>query len=300
MNAFYNHTPKPPLFINKDLNLNLHTNRNDIMTSTTQPATTYTLNEALIANQNAAQADPYPDSDHRFKVSVPLSAKRKNKIVTEDLGKMFEMAICLAFQIDYIGNYKYGMELPISLQPRLAKLIELFPNCRHTAQKGARYDYTSLTDEHIHLSAKTTKKLAKIAPQVVGQASPYNFSQLIGIEYTSVNHLKEYIQREIHNLLPILVGHTFDCPTIYYNQHTNTIRFIVLQNAIDWTGIQFKWTRAPDKWVGSSTLKILLNGAETSLLEWQFHSKDRTNMAVRWNFENFLRIFKQNISIVDL
>ena len=36
------------------------------MTSTTQPATTYTLNDALIANQNAVPTDPYPDSDTRY------------------------------------------------------------------------------------------------------------------------------------------------------------------------------------------------------------------------------------------
>lgn len=51
----------------------------------------------------------------------------KKKLLTEDLGKMFEMAICLTFGIPYDGKYKYGMELPEELKPRLSKLVELFP-----------------------------------------------------------------------------------------------------------------------------------------------------------------------------
>jgi hypothetical protein len=77
---------------------------------------------------------------------------------TEDTGKMFEMAICLAYNIPYDGKYNYSMELPEKLKERLSKLLELFPVCIHTAKKGSRYDYTCLTDESKHLSAKSTKK----------------------------------------------------------------------------------------------------------------------------------------------
>jgi hypothetical protein len=98
--------------------------------------------------------------------------EEKKKLLTEDLGKMFEMAICLTFGIPYDGKYKYGMEFPEQLKPRLAKLTELFPMCSHTAKKGARYDYTSV-DGTQHLSAKTNKKgkkIGRVAPQVIGQA----------------------------------------------------------------------------------------------------------------------------------
>ena len=33
---------------------------------------------------------------------------------TEDTGKMFEMAICYAYGIEYNGKYKYSMELDTS------------------------------------------------------------------------------------------------------------------------------------------------------------------------------------------
>ena len=127
---------------------------------------------------------------------------------TEDTGKQFEMAICLAFNIPYNGPYKYGMELPEILKPRLSKLTELFPKCIHTAKNGSRYDYTS---EDKHLSAKSTKKGGKVAPQVIGQSQPKKFCEIIGIEYTTNSSLKEYIQKNISNILPILVSYTFDC-----------------------------------------------------------------------------------------
>ena len=80
------------------------------------------------------------------------------------------------------------MEIPEKLKPRLSKLVDLFPNLRHTAKKGSRYDYTSSTDETKHLSAKSTKKsVGKVAPQVVGQTQPKKFCEYMGIEYTTEN-----------------------------------------------------------------------------------------------------------------
>ena len=83
-----------------------------------------------------------------------LAIIQPKKVLTEDTGKIFEMAICLAYGILYDGKYKYSMEIPEKLKPRLTKVVELFPMCSHTAKKGARYDFTSLTDETKHLSAK--------------------------------------------------------------------------------------------------------------------------------------------------
>jgi hypothetical protein len=227
--------------------------------------------------------------------------KVKTALQTEDTGKMFEMAICLALDTPYDGKYKYGMEIPEKLQPRLSKLRDLFPNYRHTAKKGARYDYTSSTDETKHLSAKSTKKGGgKVAPQVLGQTQPAKFCEIIGIQYTTIPDLKRYIQNDIVKILPILVGYTFDCSTIYYNQEEDTIRFITLTSAIDWNKYQFKWTCNWDDWKNSSTLKVLTAEGEVALLEFQFHTKSRTNMAIRWCYENFLNLFKEHLSITDI
>lgn len=220
---------------------------------------------------------------------------------TEDTGKIFEMSICLAYGIQYDGKYKYCMKMAEKLKPRLYKLTKLFPMCRHSAKKGARYDFTCLNDGTIHLSAKTTKRgVGKVAPQVIGQSQPRKFCEIIGIEYTTIPLLKQYIQTEILKITPILVNYTFDCPNIYYNQEKNTIRYITLTSPIEWDKYQYKWTCIWTEWNNSSTLKVIFGENEFSLIEFQFHTKSRTNMAIRWFYENFLTIFKNNFNIIDI
>jgi hypothetical protein len=190
------------------------------------------------------------------------------------------------------------MEIPEKLKPRLSKLLDIFPKCHHTAKKGSRYDYTCLSGIK-HLSAKSTKKgLGKVAPQVVGQCQPKKFCEIIGIEYTTISALKQYIQSDILKIIPILIEYTFDCPNIYYNQEKNTIRYITLNTPIVWHKYLFKWTCSWRDWNNSSTLKVLIEEEEFALLEFQFHTKSRTNMAIRWVYENFLTIFKENLSII--
>jgi len=241
-----------------------------------------------------------PKNGTKTDVNVIPRVKVDMPIQTEDTGKIFEMAICLAYGIPYNGKYKYSMELPEKLKVRLSKLIDLFPMCRHTAKNGARYDYTSLSDDTKHLSAKSTKKgIGKVAPQVVGQSQPKKFCESIGIEYTTISKLKRYIQSDILKIIPVLVNYTFDCPNIYYNQEKNTIRFIILNTPIEWNKYEFKWTCDWTTWNNSSTLKIIFDKKEYPLLEFQFHTKSRTNMAIRWYYENFLTVFKENLSTID-
>lgn len=219
---------------------------------------------------------------------------------TEDTGKIFERAICLAYDIPYDGKYKYGLEEPSRLAPRLAPLTELFPPCTHTAKRGARYDYTAVADTALHLSAKTSKKDGKVAPQVVGQAQPKAFCETLGLPWSSVPDLKKYIQEHIKEILPMLCEYTLACPNIYYNKRTDTIRFITLASAIPWADYTYTWTCAADAWRNSSTCKIRVGDRDVALLEVQFHSASRTNMAVRWCFEEFLTVFAAHLNIVSL
>ena len=233
-------------------------------------------------------------------IDEPAIVKPKGSLKTEDTGKMFEMAICLLYGIPYNGKYKYNMEIPEQLKPRLSKLVDLFPMCKHTAKNGARYDYTALSNESLHLSAKTSKRyVGKVAPQVVGQSRPKKFCDSMGIEYTTDNDLKKHIQTNILDIIPILVNYTFDCPNIYFNKEKNTIRYITMPTPIEWNKYVFKWTCDWPEWNNSSTLKIIIDNKEYALLEFQFHSKHRTNMAIRWFYDNFLTIFNNDLSITE-
>jgi hypothetical protein len=221
-------------------------------------------------------------------------------LYTEDTGKIFEKAICLVYGIEYKGKYKYSVEEAQRLATRLVKLPELFaPACEHTAAGGARYDFSSPSGAH--LSAKTSKaKIGKVAPQEIGQPQPTKFCDKMGILFTSVLELKRYIQENIKAVLPVLVQHTFDCDNIYYNKARDTIKFVRLVKPIDWSTFEYTWTKEWSVWGNSSTLKIKGPSGFVPLVEFQFHSKSRTNMAIRWCYDEFLAVFGENLVVTAL
>jgi hypothetical protein len=82
------------------------------------------------------------------------------------------------------------------------------------------------------------------------------------------------------------------------NQQEDTIRYIILNIPIEWDKYNFKWTC--NEWNNSSTLKVIVEEKEFALIEFQFHTKSRTNMAIRWCYENFLTIFHPNLCIIPM
>ena len=231
--------------------------------------------------------------------SKPIIQRKLDPLRTEDTGKIFEMAICLTFNTPYNGNYKYDINEAKALVQRLSRLKDFFPECSHTAEKGAQYDFTSCDDKH--LSAKSTKKDGKVAPQLIGQPHPRKFCELIGIEYSNNRDLKRYIQENVEKILSILEKMTFTCPIVYWNQKTHRICYITQTSPILWNTFGYRWTCNWDDWNNSATLKIVVDGnVEYALLEVQFHSKSRKNMAVRWFFENLLKICSSHLNIVEI
>jgi hypothetical protein len=231
------------------------------------------------------------------KIALPIVSP---KLKTEDTGKQFEMAICKAYKTPYIGKYKYNMILAEELSSRLSKFVNMFPNYIHTGSKGSPFDFTSSIDSNKHISAKTTKKgIGKVAPHTIGQCQPKKFCQILDIEYSTINELKKYIQTEILKILPILINHTFDCSNLYYNHEKKTIKHITLAKPIIWSEYQFEWTCNWTDWNNSSTLRLIKDTKNIiSLVEFQFHSKSRTNMAIRWFYDNMISVFKDNMTII--
>lgn len=97
-----------------------------------------------------------------------------------------------------------------------------------------------------------------------------------------------------------MVSHTFDCPNIYYHQENDNILFIKQEKDIDWEKVTYEWTKIGDDWNNSSTLKIRTSRGFVALAEFQFHTTSRTNMAIRWFYDNVLDIFRDNFSITTL
>ena len=253
---------------------------------------------------------------------APVAAETTTPLMTEDTGKIFEKAICDAYGIPYDGPFQYSQAEVDMLTPRLKRLVtdNLFPMCAHTASKGARYDFTAVAGESggevLHLSAKSNKKKGgKVAPQVVGQATPQKFWEEC-VKFSNCSNengvpdpatLKKYIQENIAAIMPMLWRYTFDSPIVYYVRDTDQIRFIapVVVDGPDWTSFQYSWSRSYDKWTNSTSLRVVtpgggVVGGDTTIMEFQFHTKSRQNMAIRWCIDKVLQVFAGHFKVTDL
>ena len=286
-----------------------------------QPEQQQNNNNTNIKISSQEEVSPMTDISETTPSSTP--ATPKTPLLTEDTGKILEKAICDVYGTPYDGAFVYSQEEVDKLIPRVSNLktANHFPQCHHTASNGARYDFAS-DDGTQNLSAKSNKKKGgKVAPQVIGQPSAEKFCQVIGIQdpatiaalASSPPQLKQYIQEHIATILPVMWEYTFSCPIVYYVANTGDIRFITETHTtptptpIDWSSYEYTWTRTHDKWENSTTLKISPsspssqpNEKPVSIAEFQFHTKSRTNLAIRWNFEAILKLFHTRFAIVAL
>ena len=223
----------------------------------------------------------------------------KNTLKTEDLGKIFEMAICLLYEIPFDGKYKYSIEESNVLKTRIQPLLTAFPyKIKHTAKNGSQYDFRGQDDETIKLSAKTTKKNGKVCPQVIGQPSKKKFCEFFNIDLSvSLEEIKEYIVSNLANMLNIYFDLTFDCPIIYFNKKSNVLQLIKLTEKIDWNNylIEFSHIKKNKQWNESSTISI----NNTTIGEFQLH-KHRDCIKFRWCFEKLLKHFVKSFTVINL
>lgn len=230
--------------------------------------------------------------------------EKKPMVVTEDLGKIFEMAICLLYGTPYDGKFKYSTLKAEQLRDKIANLKVAFPHMlAHTAKNGARYDFTGVDSLDIKLSAKTTKKDFKVCPQVIGQPSKKKFCEHFGVDTSSTNEqIKEYIQLNIEKLLAEYLEYTFSSPIVYYNEHKNILWLIKKNKNIDFENciIGFSHIKKNKFWNESSSITI--NGL--SMGEFQVHNH-RDNIKFRWNLGNLMYGFhhghdEEYFEIIDL
>jgi hypothetical protein len=228
----------------------------------------------------------------------------KKKIVTEDLGKELEMAICLLNETPYDGKFKYCMTKAELLKDKLVHFKKVFPyQLIHTAKNGSRFDFTAANSEDIKLSAKSTKKDYKVCPQVIGQPSKKKFCQFFEIDLSlSYDQIKIYIQTNITKLLETYFHYTFDCPILYYNEDKNNLWFIKNHTNINWDDINIEFSHIKKNKTWNESSSIYFNGY--SIGEFQIHNH-RDNIKFRWNLLNLLICFhneKNNkyFEIIDL
>jgi hypothetical protein len=256
------------------------------------------------------------DLDDTIVSDISTIKTTKKQLLTEDLGKQFEMAICLLKNIPFDGSYKYDLDKPTKIKEKLTKLNDICDkNIKHTAKGGCKFDFTSEDDTHglldsnfgvesntYHLSAKTSKKDGKVCPQVIGQPSKNKFCEYYNLDKnTSRDDIKKYIIKNIKPLLKDYFDNTFHCDTLYYNEKKDKIIYISKKNNIDWDVYNYNFTHLLNrkKWNESTTLKIEIDGNDISLGEFQIHKK-RPVIKYRWHFEKLLDIFKNNFNIIEI
>ena len=236
--------------------------------------------------------------EFEFVDEVKIS-KNKKTLLTEDLGKIFEMSICKLYNIEYDGKFKYNVKDAIKLVDKIKKLKELFPyELKHVAKNGNKYDFININGPE-KLSAKTTKKDGKVCPQVIGQPSRKKFCEYFNVssDSNSLDSIKKYIEQNVKNMLEIYFDNTFDCSIIYYNKHKKLLYFINKKENISWDQFEiiFSHIKKNKIWNESSTVSI--NG--NTIGEFQIHN-NRDCIKFRWSFENLLNLFKDNFEITKL
>lgn len=226
------------------------------------------------------------------------------KIITEDLGKIFEMSVCMLYETEYHGKYKYSLEEAEHLKNKMQGLKTVFPyEIKHIAKNGNKYDFVSIDEPTIYLSAKTTKKTGMVCPQVIGQSSKKKFCDFFQIdndvspEFCDTEKIKKYIEENIKLLLEAYAHNTFDCPVVYYNKNKNTLLFVKLKENINWTDhiIKFSHISKNKQWNESTSIMIDNN----TIGEFQIHNH-RDCIKFRWSFEKLLKLFKNNFEITNL
>ena len=223
-------------------------------------------------------------------------------VITEDLGKMFEKGICGAYGIPYIGKYKYSEEQADAFAKRLQLLPSLFPDCTHTAEKGAQYDFTANDNNQLHLSAKTNKKGYKICPQKIGQPTKQKFCEYFDIDPKSTNDdIKQYIMVNLKSMLPHYFNYTFDSPIVYYNQHTDKIVYINTLSSIEWEPVACRFSHMQNntQWNESTTVSMVRDDKSYSVAEFQIHN-NRNGVKFRWNLDTLLKYFPQHFDVTQL
>lgn len=225
------------------------------------------------------------------KMALVESKKCKPKVITEDLGKMFEMAICLLYNTPYDGKYIYSLPEAETLAKRIIKLKEVFPGeIKHIAKNGSKYDFVHT--DGVYLSAKTTKRDGKVCPQEIGQPSKKKFCHHFKLGDVNTEQIKSYITENVYSMLDEYIARTFECPIIYYNKSKNELLFVKLKEKINWTNITFSHVIKNKAWNESTTIKI----DNTSIGEFQIHNH-RDGIKFRWSFKNMLNLFKDHFDV---
>ena len=216
------------------------------------------------------------------------------KVITEDLGKIAEKALCDLLGTPYNMKFRYPQERVDALRPRFAPLQAEFAGYRHTGHSDDLNDFTSSDGLH-HLSVKTTKKGWKVCPQVIGQPARSTFCPKFGLPLNYTNdQIKEFLVTNIGTVMPKYIETTFHCPVLFYCEKTNLLQLITMTSPPVWNsaGLSFSHILKNKAWNESTTLY----GGDITIGEFQVHAH-RDSIKFRFDLKGLLTYFPSHFTV---
>lgn len=233
---------------------------------------------------------------------IGLTAMETKKVITEDLGKITEKAICDLIETPYNMAFKYSQVRVDSLKPRFASLALEFAGYKHTGHTDNLNDFTS-ADGSKHLSVKTTKKGWKVCPQILGQPSRSTFCPSFELALDSTNdQIKTYIETHVSEMMPKYLATTFHCPVLFYCEKTNLCQIITIISPPSWNEISLSFSHQEKKktWNESSTLYATISAdKKVTLGEFQIHAH-RNCIKFRFDLKNLISTFPDCFSVREI
>jgi len=164
----------------------------------------------------------------------------------------------------------------------------------HAGHKNEYMDF--FLEGNKTLSVKSNKgdiKLAKVVPQNIGQITRKKWIEYFnnGIPLTDLE-IKQKIYNDPSKYLSIYFKNLFTCDYlawIYKSENVYTGRLLHKLENPEFNNKLIKFTKTPEEWNESSTVKILNNDIWKTIGEFQFHN-NRNNIKFRFNLNNLLDI----------
>ena len=229
----------------------------------------------------------------------------------ETFGMSIEKTICDIFNLQNdINNKRTDKNIINELKPKLKNylkdnkiiLTEYIGSCGH------QDDF--LLENGKYLQVKTNyNNSEKVCPPKIGQCTKrtflLNIAKKINPDIILLDNkdIKEFIFNNIKQILIIYINAYYTSDIILYvKKFKNKDYLLTIYDKINLDirkldTCEFKFTRNPENWNESSTLKIKYNNKQYSIGEFQIH-KNRNNIKFRFirnNFHKFIdNIHNQN------
>ena len=247
---------------------------------------------------------------------TPKVVEVPKKLLTEDLGKKTEYALCLLLDIPYVSKsgYKYSIEEAEKIKERLSKVKEYlsYDEFTHTGESSKLYDFTGKDNNHLSVKTNKHKNDWKICPQIIGQPTKKKFCEYFELPIKcSDAKIKEFITENTVKVLKAYFENSFHCPILYYNEEEDTVMIIKKKSDIEWDKIDYKFSYQKSKtgsWNESTTVyfekesKAIIDSVSDSkainIGEFQVHT-NRDAIKFRFCLKNLIKNFKDNLEVIE-